>query len=80
MIEDNTVVAPSSTTANARLGWRNREWEVAVSVLNVLDRKDNDIAYWYPSRLHDESLDGIEDVHFHPAEPRTVRVTLIRRF
>lgn len=81
LIEDNSVIAPSSTTVSARLGWRGHAWEFAVDVLNVLDRANNDIAYFYESRLANEpSGVGVEDLHFHPAEPRAVRVSAAYRF
>jgi hypothetical protein len=80
LIEDNSERAPSSTTINARLGWRAKAWEFSVDILNVLDRENYDIAYAYASRLPGEPVDGFDDLHFHPAEPRTVRVTITRRF
>ena len=72
--------APSSLTFNARLGWRNRTWELAIDVLNLLDRKNYDIAYFYASRLPGEPAAGVDDLHLHPAEPRTLRVSMTRRF
>jgi hypothetical protein len=45
-------------------------------VLNLLDSRHSDIQYYYTSRLQGEPAGGVEDVHFHPAEPRQVRVTL----
>ncbi|GAB1488870.1 TonB-dependent receptor [Opitutaceae bacterium] len=80
LIEDDSVRAPSSLTLNGRLGYATRDWEAAVDVLNLLDRENNDIAYFYGSRLPGEAADGVEDVHFHPAEPLTVRFSLTRRF
>jgi hypothetical protein len=80
LTEDNTVRAPSSLTFNARIGWRARDWEVALDVLNVLNRAGYDIAYAYASRLHGESAGGVDDLHFHPTEPRTVRLGVTRRF
>lgn len=80
LIEDNSVRAPSSTTVNLQLGWRGERWTVAVDVLNALDRAHYDIAYAYPSRLPGEPVEGVDDVHFHPAEPRTVRVALTRHW
>ena len=35
---------------------------------------DHDIDYFYASRLAGEPADGVEDNHFHPIEPRTVRL------
>ncbi len=80
IIEDNSVKEPASTTFNARLGWRNREWEFALDVLNLLDRRNDDIAYFYPSRLRGEPAAGVDDTHFHPAEPRTLRFAVTRKF
>ena len=53
---------------------------LALEGFNLLDREDDDIAYFYASRLPDEPLDGIEDVHFHPMEKPSVRVTLVWKF
>ena len=80
IVEDNSVKEPASTTINARFGWRNRHWEIALSLLNALNETNDDIAYFYTSRLKGEDLTGVDDVHFHPAEPRTVRLSVSRRF
>jgi len=32
------------------------------------------------SRLPGEPADGVDDVHFHPVEPRTLRATIRRQF
>jgi hypothetical protein len=80
LIEDNSVKADASTTLNARFGWRNRHWEIAVSLLNALNGKNDDIAYSYTSRLPGEPPEGIDDMHLHPTEPRTIRVSASRRF
>lgn len=79
LTEDGAVWAPSSLTSNLRLGWRGSEWEASVELVNLLDRKNHDIAYFYESRLATEAA-GVEDVHFHPAEPLTVRAGVTRRF
>lgn len=80
LAEDNSVRAPSSITTNLRLGWRAKDWELSVDVLNALDRQNYDIAYAYTSRLRGEPAGGVDDLHFHPAEPRTTRLTITRRF
>lgn len=43
-------------------------------------RWNYDIAYYYPSRRPAEMGEGIDNLHFHPAELRTVRLTLTRRW
>jgi hypothetical protein len=47
-----------------------------VGVLNLLDAAEYDIQYYYPSRLQGEPAGGVEDVHFHPVEPRQVRISV----
>ncbi|MEC8070600.1 MAG: hypothetical protein VX140_00375, partial [Pseudomonadota bacterium] len=47
-----------------------------LEVFNLANSKDDDIAYFYASRLPGEIAEGVEDVHFHPLEPRSVRATL----
>jgi hypothetical protein len=32
------------------------------------------VDYYYTSRLPGEPLQGIADVHFHPQEPRSIRL------
>jgi len=45
----------------------------------VFDADDNDITYFYESQLPGEAA-PMEDIHFHPVEPRTLRGTLTWRF
>ncbi len=80
LIEDNSVRNASSVSVNAQVGFNLGKWRVEGSVLNLLDRENADIAYFYTSRLPGEPADGVEDVHFHPAEPRTFRLSLSRTF
>ena len=76
LIEDGSVRSPASTLLNAELGRRVGEnWRIAVGIYNLLDKRANDISYFYESRLPGEAL-PVEDLHFHPAEPRTIRVTI----
>ena len=56
------------------------KWRVHMDVYNLFDRKDSDVDYYYASRLQGEPVGGVNDVHFHPVEPRTVRVTLTGYF
>jgi outer membrane receptor protein involved in Fe transport len=58
----------------------DRRTQLTLDVLNLFDRKANDIEYYYASRLNNEPPGGVADRHFHPAEPRTFRVTLVTRF
>ena len=80
LIEDGSVDSRPSWQVNGRLGYRKNDWEIAVDVLNILGREDNDVEYFYTSRLPGEPLAGVDDVHLHPAEPRTFRVSLTKHF
>ncbi len=80
IVETGVVSEPSSLTFNGRIGWRNPRWEVAADVLNLLNRPNDDIAYYYVSRLPGEPAAGVADSQVHPAEPRMVRFSVLRRF
>ena len=80
LIEDNSVRSDSTTVVNAEIGRRIGErFSVALAVYNLFDSTDNDITYFYESQLAGEAQ-PIEDRHFHPVEPRTLRLTLETRF
>jgi hypothetical protein len=81
LIEDNSLRAKASSLVNAELGYRLRSGtEIRFSVLNLMNSTASDIQYAYASRLRGETSDGIDDVHFHPAEPRQVRAAVRYRF
>jgi len=74
LVEDGSVESESSTVVNLSLGVERPRYEVRLDVLNALDSRDDDITYFYASRLPGEPAGGVEDVHFHPIEPRTARL------
>jgi TonB dependent receptor/TonB-dependent Receptor Plug Domain len=80
LIEDGSVDSRASWQMNARLGYRKNDWEVSLDCLNLLGRNDHDIEYFYASRLPGEAAGGVDDIHLHPAEPRTFRVSLTKHF
>ena len=81
LIEDNSVRSSASTTVNALLGYElARGVRAQVEILNLLDAKVSDIDYFYASRLPGEPAGGVEDVHFHPTQPRSARVALVFGF
>ena len=80
LIEDNSVKGRASFLVNAGVGYRTDKWEAAVECLNVFDREDNDIEYYYTSRLSGERAGGYDDTHLHPTEPRTFRFRLTYKF
>jgi outer membrane receptor protein involved in Fe transport len=81
LIEDNSQRSSSTTLAYLRLGYRvTNDVRLALDVFNLFDRTASDIDYFYTSRLQGEPAGGVADVHFHPVEPRRVRLTLTAAF
>lgn len=79
LIEDSSIESRESFQVNARVGYRKKNWELAVDCLNLFDRDDNDIEYFYESQLRGEAS-ARDDRHFHPIEPRMFRVSLTYRW
>lgn len=74
--EDNSERSSSSTLVNLRGGYAvTPRLRLALDVFNLFDREVNDIEYFYESQLAGEAA-PTEDIHFHPAEPRTFRLSL----
>jgi outer membrane receptor protein involved in Fe transport len=79
--ENNAQRSKATTLAYLRAGYRvNRNVKVTLDVFNLFDRAGSDIDYYYASRLTGEPAQGVEDRHFHPVEPRSVRLTLSANF
>jgi outer membrane receptor protein involved in Fe transport len=80
LIEDGSVRSEPTTLVNLEAGYRIGErWKLSAAVFNVFDSEDNDITYFYESQLPGEPS-PVEDIHFHPVEPRTVRFTISTQF
>lgn len=80
LIEDSSQRSAATTMANLRWGYRfDGRTTVALDVFNLFDRKVSDIDYWYASQLRGEAA-PVADLHTHPAEPRSLRLTLTHRF
>jgi hypothetical protein len=81
LVEDNSQRSKATTLAYLRVGLRlGSDVRVALDVFNLFDRRASDIDYFYASRLRGEPAEGVEDIHFHPVEPRRFRVTLTANF
>jgi outer membrane receptor protein involved in Fe transport len=76
---------PFSTT-NLKLGWRfTPKIQLSADLLNLFDRKANDIEYWGGACTRSEQAggvcgEGIDGRLVHPLEPRTLRVSLRAAF
>ncbi len=80
LIEDNSVRADPLTVVNARIEYQVGRVELAADLLNVFNARDNEIEYFYASRLPGEPAEGVEDRHIRPVEPRQLRVSATVRF
>ncbi len=76
LIEDNSARAAPSTLLNGLVAYDFGAARVKFEVLNVLDSRDDDIRYFYTSRLRGEPTEGVDDYTFHPVEPRTFRISV----
>ena len=70
---------------NIRIGYKiNETIQVRLDIDNIADAKAEDVSYYYASRLNRESLNlvgtGINDIHYHAAEPRGFRLSLVARW
>ena len=80
LIEDNSVRSSSTSTLNGRIGYKiSPTTRVALEGFNLVNRKNSAIDYYYQSRLRNE-VTAVNDIHFHPIEPRSFRVTLTTNF
>jgi outer membrane receptor protein involved in Fe transport len=80
LTQDDAVRSHPSQQVNAEIGYHiSPALSGTVSVFNLLDRRDDDIEYYYASRLRAEPA-PVNDLHFHPVEPRSVRASLTYRF
>jgi outer membrane receptor protein involved in Fe transport len=80
LTEDGLIKSETAFTTNLLLRYQLGRFTFTGQVLNLLNNADNDIQYFYTSRLPGEPDEGIHDFHIHPMEPRTwrlgVRITL----
>lgn len=81
LIEDASVKSQGTTLWNGEIGYNiGRRVRLILEAYNLFDAEVADIDYYYPSRLPGEPSEGIEDIHTHPALPRSARVALQFRF
>jgi hypothetical protein len=77
LVEDGSVRSSPTTLVNGQAGARlTSRARIVLDVFNLLNRTVSDVDYFYASRLPGEPAGGVDDVHFHPALPRSIRVGL----
>jgi len=80
LIEDDSVRSEASLIFNARRATNSTRPAAATRRAQPVQRENNQIEYYYLSRLPGEPIGGVADRHVHPAEPLAVRLTLAGRF
>ncbi|MCW5626247.1 MAG: TonB-dependent receptor, partial [Burkholderiales bacterium] len=86
LIEDNSVRSRSTGLWYLRGGYRfDKTWTVRLDVFNLFNRKQSDVDYYYPSCIRSDgpgcsAAGGVDDIHFHPVESRSARVSVTARF
>jgi outer membrane receptor protein involved in Fe transport len=56
------------------------KWSLGLGLYNILDVRANAAEFWYVDRLSGEPAAGVADVHVHPLEPFTARLTISKTF
>jgi len=67
----NAIDAVSRLLGPAKVG---DDLRTTLDLFNLFDVEASDIDYYFTSRLPGEPLAGVDDLHFHPAVPRTLRL------
>jgi hypothetical protein len=74
--QDNTIRSRPSLQLYGEAGYHlSADLSVALSVYNLLGRRDYDIEYYYASQLRGEAA-PVSGVHAHPMEPGSFRASL----
>ena len=73
----SSVQSGSTTLWNGEVGYAfSDRTQLVLEGYNLFDADASDIDYFYASRLPGEPYEGLEDIHTHPALPRSVRLAL----
>lgn len=80
LLEDNAVRSGKTVTLNGRIGYKfSPKLRLELEGFNLTNTKASSIDYFYTSQLRGEAS-PVDDVHFHPIESRSFRVTLVANF
>ena len=81
LIEDNSVRSDGDSEWNMNIGYKlTPTLKLRVDLYNVFDSQDDAADYYYADRLPGEPAGGVNDLHIHPLEPRSARVSLTKVF
>lgn len=76
LTDDNSVRSRRTSLVNMQAGFQvAHPLRVTADLFNAFNAAVSDIDYYFTSRLRGEPLAGVDDIHFHPAVPRTLRLS-----
>jgi outer membrane receptor protein involved in Fe transport len=53
-------------------------WSVGIGAYNILNKKADAAEFWYIDRLAGENAAGVADIHVHPLEGTSARITIAK--
>ena len=75
MWPNDSIKSKATSLVNLQLGYQPlAHLRTTLDLFNLFDVEASDIDYYFTSRLPGEPLAGVDDLHFHPAVPRTLRL------
>jgi outer membrane receptor protein involved in Fe transport len=78
---DNAVKASGYGEWNADIKYSfGAGWQLGLGAYNLLNQHADAAAFWYIDRLPGEPAEGVADLHVHPLEPFSVRLSLGKLF
>jgi outer membrane receptor protein involved in Fe transport len=78
---DDAIVGDGYAEWNADIRYLFRAgWTVGLGLYNLFNVHANAAEFWYVDRLRGEPAAGIADLHIHPLEPFTARLTFGKTF
>lgn len=82
LVEDNSVRSPGYREVNLNVGYKfNPRTKVRLDVFNVTGSRSNAADYYYEDRISaSDPSSGVADIHSHPLEPRSARISIISLF
>ncbi len=80
LIEDNSQRSQSSIDFSLRASYKvDKRLKLNFDIFNLFNRQASDIDYYYESQVC-AGCAPANDIHFHPVEPRSIRVALVGNF
>jgi len=77
LVDDNRIRSPGYSELNANISFRlTPQLDLRADLYNVANSRQNAADYFYTTRLPGEPAQGVDDLQFHPLEPRSLRLTM----